>query len=387
MRNIIEDLNKIFLKLLEPMNQNQIYETIVSESIKLVKAEYGSILLAQDGTLKRVYTNSPEYYQIKARRKGFAYKAYKTHRPFVLGVKHIKNMNPKIRQMGIKSIIAIPLSYRNSSVGVLTFQSSRIQHFTSKDLNLLKLLGSFVSQRIRNINLLDETKKALETRNQFISMAAHEFRTPLTSINGYVQLLQNKFNSNSVPRESKWVNELAFETSRLTSLVNDLLEINKIQSGSLNFVFKICSLTKIVNAATESLRFKFPGRKILFKSTLKQNKDLVIGDYDRLVQVIVNLLDNALKFSEKEVLINLKNKSSYLTLTIKDQGAGIPKKDLPKIFEGFYKGHSGLREGMGLGLYIAKNIVTSHHGSLEIYSAVDKGTTVKLKLRRAKPTA
>jgi len=369
------------------MNQNQIYETIVSESIKLVKAEYGSILLAQDGTLKRVYTNSPEYYQIKARRKGFAYKAYKTHRPFVLGVKHIKNMNPKIRQMGIKSIIAIPLSYRNSSVGVLTFQSSRIQHFTSKDLNLLKLLGSFVSQRIRNINLLDETKKALETRNQFISMAAHEFRTPLTSINGYVQLLQNKFNSNSVPRESKWVNELAFETSRLTSLVNDLLEINKIQSGSLNFVFKICSLTKIVNAATESLRFKFPGRKILFKSTLKQNKDLVIGDYDRLVQVIVNLLDNALKFSEKEVLINLKNKSSYLTLTIKDQGAGIPKKDLPKIFEGFYKGHSGLREGMGLGLYIAKNIVTSHHGSLEIYSAVDKGTTVKLKLRRAKPTA
>ncbi|MBI2021888.1 GAF domain-containing sensor histidine kinase [Candidatus Daviesbacteria bacterium] len=416
MDNVLEKIYRSGLKFLVPLTPEETYKLIVDEAIKLVRGEVGSISLKQDGELHRVYTSSPAAYNHFAKtslsqsedegeewlklprqmkRSGLSLKhknsadfqsaeAYKI-KPVPLNFNQISKVHPEVKNTMIYSDMIVTLSYRNKSIGVLTVMSTKRNQFSQKELNILKLFGPLASLAIRKTQLYDETRRALETRDLFISMAAHELRTPLTSVNGYIQLLYSKL-SGGQSVESRWVEQLSWEILRLTNLVNELLEINRIKKRQLEYHWKESSLLSIIKRVILNLKFAHPNRRIEFINLLENSLDVVIGDFDKLLQAFTNLLENAIKFSppDKEVEVNLSSKKNYFYIVIKDQGKGIFKEDIPKVLEGFYKGLQNYREGMGIGLFLAKNIINSHHGDINIFSKPNRGTIVKVKLPKPK---
>lgn len=388
MENVLEKINGAALRFLKPLNSEETYKVIVEEAVKLVGAEYGTILLEQNSELKRVYASWDKLYDVTPHKRANTYKTFVERKTRIMDVSELKmsSWRPSIAyqqlaKLGIKSMIFIPLSYKNESVGVLIINARYKFAVSPKYIKALTVLGSLASLAIRKTQLYTETKKALKTRDLFISMASHELRTPLTAINGYVQLLNTKLaGKNTVI--SKWVQQLMWETNRMTSLVKELLEINRIRSGELSYNLKEHHLTEIVNHAIDQFKIAYPNQHIKFTNQLAGASDIVIGDFEKLMQVMTNILDNAAKYSsaEKPITVLLKLQSTCLIIRVKDQGKGIDKKDLPRIFEDFYKGKGPHPDGMGLGLYLAKNIIEKHKGYINVRSRLNKGTTVTIKL-------
>lgn len=385
METILESIYRAGLKFLTPLNLAATYAVITEEAVKLVKASYGSIFLGQAEVLQWVYSTLPFPDPLRVKKKGYLNESYKTCTPLIIDTEEVLENYPKLKSVGVKSMIFIPLSYRNKSIGVLVVHSKRYKHFTSEQRHILKLFASMASLAIEKMQIYNEAKKALELRDLFISMAAHELRTPITTVSGYAQLLHSKLSGADTP-ESRWVEELLLESTRLTQLVSELLVVNRIKSGELQYVLRECSLKEVVQRAISDFRFTQPDRKVVFHDHLSGDRDMVVADFDKILQVIINLLDNAAKFSsvETDISMELKLRSKYLVLQVKDEGQGIDKKDVPKIFEGFYKGRDPSKEGMGLGLFLAKNIIEEHHGSISVRSKINRGTTVEVLLPRVK---
>lgn len=385
MENILKDIYKAGLKFLVPLTAEETYKTIVHEGIKLVGAEYGSILLEREGHLERVYASLPFAYQTKIRKRGNTYRAFRTRKTIMASISKIEKAHPELKAFGIRWSVFIPLSYIGKAIGVLTVNSRRDEEFNRKSLEVLEHFGSMASLAIRKTQLHDETKKALETRDLFISVAAHELRTPVTTIHGYAQLLYQK-TENKQNSEARWIGELHAESARLALLVNDLLEISRIKTGKLQYHYKECSLLELAERAVKNFQFNHPKREIIYVNDLGKLPDLIIGDFDKLLQVFSNLLDNAAKFSDlnDKITIILKAKLNNLIIQVIDHGKGISKRDLPKVFEGYYRGQNNGVEGMGLGLFLCKNIIEKHHGSIHLHSKVNKGTVVEVQLPRAK---
>lgn len=384
MENIIELINEAGVKFLEPLTIDATYATIVEEAKKLVKAEYGSVLLEQDGKLERVYASDPFLEHIMVRERGFTYDAYKTRVPHVKSIVDIEKVHPEIKAKGIKSTIFIPLFYRSKSLGVLSLDSLTDKKFTKEELGVFTLFGSIASLAIRKTELYAETQKALETRDLFISLASHELRTPLTSLNGYVQLLYSKLGKQDT-NEGRWSRELYEESGRLTSLVKELLEINRIKQGQLQYNLRECQLVDITEKAVERAQFTHKEHTILFTSSVSKGNDLLIADSDKLLQMLSGLIRNATKFStpHTKVEISLTEEKNMFKLTVTDEGEGIYKEDLPHVFDEFFKGANSKQkeeQGMGVGLLLARYIVNYHKGTIAISSTVGKGTQVIVKL-------
>ncbi len=369
------------LKFLVPLDLEETCAKIVNEAVKLVNAKWGSVLLEQDGELKRVYSSIPAQYQVRQRRRGFLYKAFKAGKTVILSSKEIEKVHPELKPLSIVSDVVIPLSYRDQSIGILAILTQKEKQFGRKDINTLILFGSMASLAVQRARAYDETKKALEARDLFISMASHELKTPVTTIHGYSQLL---FNTRTRKKRIKeeWIGSLHAECFRLKFLINDLLEINRIHIGKLQYYLEECSLRNIIDRTIENFRINYPDRKVVLKDNLNGKPALLVGDFNKLMQVFINVLDNAVKFSSPGTIIsiNLESDDGNFIVRVKDEGRGIARKDLPKIFERFYKGEGTSHEGLGLGLFLVKSIVDYHHGSVRLFSRLNKGTTIEVSL-------
>lgn len=381
---IIEKIYKASLKFLEPLSAKDTLSTIVDEATKLVDGDYGSILLIHNGELVRVYASAAIAYQTKIRKNGNTYTCFNTGKPVLDTIKGMQKAHPELKEAGIRSTIFIPLTNKGKSVGVLTVNSKNNTEFSVYQMHILQLFGAMASLAIRKTQLYDEIKKALDMRDMFISMASHELRTPLTTINGYVQLLQTKLKDQDGIAKV-WMGELGRELERLTLLVKELLEINRIKSGNLQYNFKESNISDIVNRAVKNVGFGYPDRKISLHNKLDDD-DVVIGDYDKLLQVISNVLENAAKYSGigSEIKMTLSKKNNQLRILVKDRGIGIPSGELPDIFKGYVQGKNHNREGLGLGLFLTKSIIDKHLGHITIKSLENKGTTVEILLPQTK---
>lgn len=385
MDNTLEKIYQAGLKFLEPLTPEETYSTIVNEAIKLVRGEHGAItLVSLSGELFRVYASSPHLYKIKIRPRGITYNVYKTHKPVILTASEIAKIHPEIEETDLRSDILVPLFYKRESIGVLSILSNKNKNFTQDDFRILQLFSQMATLAIRKTQLYSETRQALEMRDDFISMASHELRTPLTAISGYVQLLQNKFPLNG-QAETRWISDLSGETFRLADLVNELIEVYRLESGRLSFEWKECSPRKITYESVRGFTRSNPNRKIDIQDKINFEKDLIVADPVKLKKAFTNLLDNATSFSDQDtpIIIGLKYSSPCFIVTITDQGKGIPKEELPHIFDRFYRGSGNNHKGMGLGLYLAKDIIEKHKGSIKVQSKVNKGTVVTVKLLKA----
>lgn len=381
--NIIEDIYKASLKFLVPLSLEETYRVIVQEAMRLVKGSDGVVLLWQGGKFVPVFSSTNVGKNIRARTKGFTYQTYKTKKARVMDKATLEKLYPELIKEGVASSVFIPLTYKDKSLGVLIIRSQKNNDFSNKELTVLKLFGSLASVAIRKSQLYQETKDALEMRDLFISMASHELRTPITTISGYTDLIRKKIEKGT-PIEPKWVQSMYRENKRLIYLVNELLEINQIKTGKLSYDFKECNVTAIVRTAMSNFKIQYPHRKIELTNNVVDGEGKIIGDKEKILQVLENTLMNAVKFSgdNEPIHILLEPKGKIVSIVIKDRGKGIKKSKLDKIFQKYYKDEAN-KEGMGLGLFLVKEIMDKHKGAIKVKSKENKGTTIQLLFPKA----
>lgn len=385
-KDILEILHQSTLKLLEAQSLEKMCKIIVNEARKLVDADHGSLFLFEKNKLERVYTSSSTLRQSKITKRGHLEKSFHAGKVVVFRSPQTEKLSKEYRDLGIKSVVLLPLSYKSSSIGMLVVHSTEERHFNRKQLHILRLYSSMAYLAIMKSKSHDETKAALDIRDRFISLASHELRTPLTSINGYIQLLYSKLAGRDMI-ESRWMEELYNESIRLTNLVKELLDINRIKQGQFAFTLSEVDMKDVVERVIKQYRNYNPEREIIFEDKIFDNQYRVIGDFDKLREMVAALLSNAVKFStpDAKIVVSLIPTSRSIHMKMKDYGKGIPKDDLKKIFEGFYKtGYSRNKEGMGVGLLLAQHVVNYHKGKISITSEKHDGTTVDVELPRLK---
>lgn len=226
-----------------------------------------------------------------------------------------------------------------------------------------------------------ETEELMAHKEEFLGIAGHELKTPLTILKAYTQLLSEKANlkeNNVVDIQHK----MGVQIDRLSLLVYDLLDVTRIKEGMLVYDKKKVSLGNIVKSVVEDVQRTSLTSNIILQNALDVD---VLADAERLAQVFLNLLSNAIKYSPAGslVIIDMKREDNYVQCSVKDKGFGIPADQQDKIFQKFYRAkgkHFDTYPGMGLGLHIAENIVNNHGGKIWVESEEGKGSVFNLKL-------
>lgn len=236
---------------------------------------------------------------------------------------------------------------------------------------------------------IDELKKLEAFRKEFIADVSHELKTPIFAAQGFVHtLLDGAVNDKAV--RGKFLKKAAKSLDGLDALVQDLLTLSHIETGQIKMHFESFDLHKLTEEVFEQLEDKAESRNITLKIEGDRQKIQVYADWQRIFQVMTNLVSNAIKhsFEGGEVVVSFESSKKYVTVHVKDHGEGIPPEHLARIFERFYrvdKSRSREKGGTGLGLSIVKHILENHGTKAEVESTLNKGSDFSFKLPRAKP--
>ncbi len=232
-------------------------------------------------------------------------------------------------------------------------------------------------------NMAGRLARHEEVRSELFTDLSHELRAPVTTVQGFLQALQEGV----VPEaERQQYLELAFkEAGRLSGLVNDLLELAKLQSGEIIFNKMNLSLPELVRETVKVMEPLFDAKRVSLDCEAEKGEGTVFADADRLKQVLINLLENALRYTDRggTVRVAVSSDSGWIEVRVEDSGCGIPPEELPFIFEKFYRvdRSRGLSSGgRGLGLHIVKKLVEAHGGQVAAESAPGEGSSISFRL-------
>jgi PAS domain S-box-containing protein len=219
-------------------------------------------------------------------------------------------------------------------------------------------------------------------KDEFISTASHELKTPITTLKGFTDLLLRKFKRQGMQEEVPILTRMDAQIKRLTRLIDELLDASKAQAGQLVYEEEPVDLAALLQETVEVLQPSNPTHTLIVRETTHA---MVMGDKDRLGQVLTNLISNAIKYSPQanQVDLAITTSDKTVTLRIRDDGIGIPKAHQKHIFDRFYRArdpHSKAFPGLGIGLYIAHEIVKRHGGEITVESEEGKGSTFVVSL-------
>ena len=242
---------------------------------------------------------------------------------------------------------------------------------------------------------ITEIKRLETVRSDFVANVSHELRTPLTAIRGYVETLLQR-----PPEDPKDANYflaiIERHSERLSRLTEDLLALSDLESGKVQLTRQPVDPVQLIQRVLEVFWTQADAKKVRLKQVVEPGLPPLLGDLDRLQQLFINLVDNAIKYTPSGGQVTLKastvlhvpDSDPRLEISVSDTGPGIPEKDLPRLTERFYrvdKARSRDLGGTGLGLAIVKHIVQAHKGDLRIESVIQKGTIVRVFLLSVKP--
>ncbi|WNI37242.1 response regulator [Chryseobacterium sp. SG20098] len=251
--------------------------------------------------------------------------------------------------------------------------------------HLLRVTPVFDEGRIKNwvgtFTDIDDQKKVEKEKDEFLSIASHELKTPLTSIKAYVQLLERKLKLDKESSEAGFVAKVQGQIEKLNTLITDLLDVSKIENGKLKINKKPVNLENLINNAIETIIQTHDQREVKIERHGTKPDILIPLDEIRIEQVLINFLTNAIKYSpdNNQVIVTtfVDEEAEEVRVNVTDFGIGIPDFKQDAVFKKFYRvEESSLQfQGMGIGLFICSEIIKQHHGSVGVSSIVDEGST------------
>ncbi|WP_262147615.1 PAS domain-containing sensor histidine kinase [Chryseobacterium foetidum] len=236
--------------------------------------------------------------------------------------------------------------------------------------------GQYKDRILLAIEDVSERREIEKRKDDFLSIASHELKTPLTTIKGLVQILQRFTGEGLSEKYSDTLNKVAVHVDRLNNLITDLLDTSKIQSGNIESHKERCDISSLVSNCVESIQIADDSHKII----LSGDDEIYVNiDESQITQVVNNIIGNAVKYSPKSkpIYINISKVANYVKISVKDQGLGISHSDKSKIFERFYRAGSTQKQypGMGIGLYVSQKIIDNHKGTIWVESELGHGST------------
>ena len=236
---------------------------------------------------------------------------------------------------------------------------------------------------------ITELRRLEQVRTDFAANVSHELKTPLTSIKGFVETLQNGAIANPETSQ-KFLKIIMLEADRLTRLINDILSISKLESGSDSPPKEYVRLDKMAHEISEMLSILASEKDVTITSRENTEPSFVYGNADQMEQMLINLIENAIKYNKRggDVNVSVFNSEKTVNLLISDTGIGIPEEYLPRLFERFYrvdKGRSRSMGGTGLGLAIVKHIASNMGAMIEVHSKFGEGTEFLITFPSAHP--
>ncbi len=288
---------------------------------------------------------------------------------------------------GVVAVLAAPITAGERRLGVLVVYAARAPIFADSDLELVRLLADQAAVILESRALIDEAaqvrarEEATRLKDDFLSSAAHDLRTPLTTLLGQAQLLARQARRDALgPAYTAGIERLVREARRLSTLVTELLDASRTERGQLVGRREPVDLTTCAREACERLASERHPCQLVADGP-------VVGDYDpvRIQQLVDNLMENAVKYSPEggEVQVRVWQEGAAARLSVADHGIGIPADDLPRLFDRYHRGANvddRRFSGMGLGLYICRGIAEQHGGRIWAESAPGQGTTFHVAL-------
>jgi PAS domain S-box-containing protein len=290
-----------------------------------------------------------------------------------------------LRELGLRSMMIVPLVARERTLGVMTFvQAESGRRFTEADLALAEDLARRASLAVDNADLYRAAQAANRTKDEFLATVSHELRTPLNAILGWAQLLRS--GATEEGEIDRGLETIERNARAQAQLIEDLLDISRIITGKLRLDVRPIELAPVIEAAIDSVRPAAEAKGIRLQTVLDPRAGPVSGDASRLQQVVWNLLVNAIKFTPRggRVGVELRRVNSHVEIAVSDTGEGIDPEILPQIFDRFRQADASTTRrhgGLGLGLSIVRHLVELHGGTVHAESGgANQGALLTVKL-------
>ncbi len=380
-------------------------------TIEIIDA-YGNVFVTTNGFLPEGNAQMRDYEQAKINKNGYAYNMYTTdHNERVMSATNIltdygsgsngavrwsvslENTYDRIRNMNIVIILSGLLVLGLVTVTGIYFVRSIVHPIREVSVAARKIaMGDFnnhieiekeneIGELCSAINYMaEELSNAENMKNDFISSVSHELRTPLTAIRGWGETAKMSIGTDE-EIVKKGLDVVLRESERLSALVEELLDFSRMQNGRLSVNMCEISVIELLNEVADMYTELAHQQNITLAYIEPKNNPVIMGDRDRLKQVFINVIDNAVKYTESggQVLVEQNEIDGCIQVTVKDTGVGIPAQDIDRVKEKFFKSNKTVR-GSGIGLAVADEIMKQHNGLLFVQSTEGVGTTVTIVL-------
>jgi signal transduction histidine kinase len=392
-----------------PTDVKPVFDTILMDAVRLCEAHYGAIF-SFDGEFfhqASTYNVSPElleYLRATPIRPGresalrrVGLERQPVHIPDVMTDPECE-LPEAYRKEGMRSVLAVPLLRENTLVGAITIHRREVRPFSEKQIALLKTFGDQAVIAIENVRLFQEIQEKnlqLEAANrhksQFLANVSHELRTPLNSIIGFTRIVLRRTEGKLEVLQKENLQKVLISSDHLLNLINELLDLAKIEAGRMEAFAETFKLDDVVRMATTTVEPLIRNGRVKLVTEIAPDIPPLKTDRDKLKQSVINLLSNAVKFTEKgEVKVAAWRDNGFVKLTVSDTGIGMNQEALRYIFDEFRQADmSSTRKygGTGLGLAIVKKFINLMGGEIVVESEEGKGSkftiTLPMELKQA----
>jgi signal transduction histidine kinase len=346
----------------------------------------GLYLLTQRGASAKLARRQDQLWPME---RGIIGRVAHTGQPAIVDdVQKVPGSNPVVDQT--RSQMTVPILYQDEVRAVISLESPHPDAFSQHDLDFMVRLADHAAIAIENAWLYEQAQAANQAKTEFMSVASHELKIPMTSIKGYAKLLSLGAGGDLNEQQRGFLNIISSNVDRMDRLVSDLLDVSRIEAGRLRLEMGRVNLHEVIDTVIQSVRAEIDAKQLALEVDIPASLPPVWGDNERIIQILTNLISNAYKYTPDGGHIYVAangqanaGSSGRLAVSVRDTGMGISPEDQRRLFTKFFRADDPrVRDvpGTGLGLSITKSLVEIHGGEISFQSEPECGTTFTFTL-------